>query len=101
MTLHDLFRAPAFDERHASHQAWALHIVLWSTIVVVTVIELLHIITLPANTGRWVGMIAFVIALNLSLIAVSHSGRTQLACVICAFAYWLLITVLIAGEGTL
>src|SRR5262245_48535380 len=98
--MRDFFKPPRHDGDHF-HQAWSLHIVLWTVLVVVTVMMGFDILTLPHNTLRWVGVIVSLDSICLFLVYANHRGYTRMASIAAVVMFWVLVTVLIATENTL
>ena len=96
----DFFKAPKHDGEQF-HQAWSLHIVLWTVLAAVTVMCVLDVVTLPKNTLRWVEVIIFLDSMCLLLIYANHRGHTRMASIGAVVTFWVLVTVLIATENTL
>jgi PAS domain S-box-containing protein len=100
MNVRRFLSAPVSADEEHTHQAWVLHVLLWSSMVAITVILLLDLVLLPENRARWIMMIVAVDAGSLFCIALNHLGRTRLASLLLAVELWLIVTlVLLTGGG--
>src|SRR5262245_33275319 len=94
MRLSEFIKAPRLGDSEHFHQACSLHCVLWTVLVVVTVMCIFDIVTLPENAVRWVGLVVFLDSTLLLLIYMNHRGRTRIGSIIAVIAFWVMVTVL-------
>jgi PAS domain S-box-containing protein len=91
---------PVFADEEQNQTAYLLHVLLWTVIFAITIMELIDIIILPANTLRWLTMIAIVNPFSLALMFLSWRGHTRLAAFILIIGMTLFNTrVAMTGGG--
>jgi PAS domain S-box-containing protein len=95
-----LFSSPVFADEEQMHQAWMLHVILWSTLIAVNLMFVFLAFALPQNMPRWVAITLVIDFTNPIWMLLNRRSRTRLASILLIATFWLLVTVLaFTGDG--
>lgn len=97
--LKRLFTPPAFDDESKNHQAFLLHVILWTLIFVPIPLVIYTIIATPQYIDRTLTQAAFGETVNIFLLYLLRRGDVRLACQIQISAFWFFITVTAVTDG--
>ena len=84
-------KPPRVKDEELSHESQALHIILWTTIAVATLLSA-AIFLLPDFLVRWLVIIGVAYALCISMLILNHRGYTRYASVILIAGLWALVS---------
>ncbi|MBI3363585.1 MAG: PAS domain S-box protein [Ignavibacteriae bacterium] len=94
------FASPVFPDEEQTRLANLLFRLLWPWMLTVTVFGgILAVVLLPANTVRWIAIVAAVDGAGITSLALTSQGRVRLASVLFIFQFWLIISVFALTAG--
>jgi PAS domain S-box-containing protein len=91
-SLRTLLQPPVFDDETKTQQAYMLHIILWTLLLVPIPFAVYTLVFTPENTARSIVQIAFGESVNILLIILLRRGFVRLASILQVSTFWLFFT---------
>lgn len=91
--LKKLLTPPIFEDEIKTQQAYMLHMILWTLILVPLPIGIFHLLVKPGSSERF--LIQFLVSetINIVLLILLRRGQVRTASVLQVSAFWLFFTV--------
>ncbi len=95
-----ILKPPVFDDEIKTQQAYMLHIIVWTLVLVPIPFAIYTLVATPENTARTMVQIAFGESVNLILLVMLRRGFVRAASIIQVSAFWFFFTVTaFTGNG--
>jgi PAS domain S-box-containing protein len=92
-TLKKLLTPPVFEDEAKTQQAYMLHIILWTLVLVPLPFAIYTLVFAPENTARSIVQIAFGESVNILLLILLRRGFVRLASVLQVSLFWTFFTI--------
>ena len=92
-TLRTLLKPPVFEDETKTQQAYMLHIILWSLVLVPLPFAVYTLVIAPENTARSIVQIVFGESVNIFLLVLLRRGFVRLASVLQVSLFWIFFTI--------
>jgi PAS domain S-box-containing protein len=99
-SLKTLLKPPVFKDETKTQQAYMLHIILWTLILVPLPFAVYTLLLTPESTARSLVQIAFGESVNIFLLVLLRRGFVRLASVLQVSLFWIFFTATaFSGNG--
>ena len=92
-TLRTLLKPPVFEDEAKTQQAYMLHIILWTLVLVPIPFAIYTLVIAQENTARAIAQIAFGESVNIFLLILLRRGYVRLASVLQVSLFWVFFTI--------
>ena len=90
--LRTILKPPIFEDEIKTQQAYMLHIILWTLVLVPIPYAIYTLVATPESTTRTMVQIAFGESVNLILLVMLRRGFVRAASIIQVSAFWIFFT---------
>ncbi|MET0793713.1 MAG: ATP-binding protein [Polyangiaceae bacterium] len=92
-------RPPVFAEREKTHEAFLLHVILWSLTLMLLQFLLFTVLRVPVLAGRALVEASAGVSINIGLMVLLRKGAVRLASVLQVATIFTFMTVIAATRG--